>query len=164
MRLKRHRMAAATSVLVLGILYAAHLQGALSTAAMMVGGAAIVAFVAIFYFLFQTGLNQRFADPSLTLAQMLSATIVLLGTMYAADAGRSMFLLLLLMVFMFGVLRFDTRGLLRYAAFLLFAYAAVIALSWVNKRESFDLGLALLQWVTLALALPWFAWMGGYIR
>ena len=164
MRLKRHRMAAATSMLVLGILYAAHLQGALSTAAMMVGGAAIVAFVAIFYFLFQTGLNQRFADPSLTLAQMLSATIVLLGTMYAADAGRSMFLLLLLMVFMFGVLRFDTRGLLRYAAFLLFAYAAVIALSWVNKRESFDLGLALLQWVTLALALPWFAWMGGYIR
>jgi diguanylate cyclase (GGDEF)-like protein/PAS domain S-box-containing protein len=163
LRLQRHRMAAATSMLVLGILYAAYLQGALSGPATIVSGGAIVLLVLVFYGLFRSGLNQRVSDPSLTLPQMLAATVVVLGTMYAADSGRSVFLLLLLMVYMFGVLRFDTRALLRYAAFLLLSYAAVIWLAWANRPDTVDPGLEALQWLALALALPWFAWMGGYI-
>jgi diguanylate cyclase (GGDEF)-like protein len=87
-----------------------------------------------------------------------------LGIMYATDSGRSIFLLLLLMVFMFGVLRFDTRALLHYAAALLLGYAAVIGLLVINRPDEVDPALEAVQWLTLALVLPWFAWMGGYIR
>jgi diguanylate cyclase (GGDEF)-like protein/PAS domain S-box-containing protein len=164
MRLWRHRMAAATSLLVVGILYAAHVHGALSRSATLIGGMVILLLVLGFYAMFRSGINQRFADPSLTLAQVAAGTIVLLGTMYAADSARAVFLLLLLMVFMFGVLHFDTRGLMRLAGVLLAGYAVVIVLLWVNKPGTVDPGLEILQWMTLALALPWFAWMGGYIR
>lgn len=164
LRLQRNRMAAATSLLVLGILYAAHLFGALSAAVLLASGSAILLCVLVFAAIFRSGLNRRFSDPSLTLPQMLAATTVVLATMYAADSGRAVFLLLLMMVFMFGVLRFDTRALLAYAAFLLFAYAAVIGLLWIGRRDTLDLPLELLQWLTLAVALPWFALMGGYIK
>jgi diguanylate cyclase (GGDEF)-like protein/PAS domain S-box-containing protein len=157
-------MAAVTSLLVVGILYAVHLHGALSIAATLTSASAILLLVLGFYAIFRSGINQRFADPSLTLPQVAAATLVLLGTMYAADSSRAVFLLLLLMVFMFGVLRFDTRGLMRFAAMLLAGYAAVIALLWLNKPDTVDPALETLQWLTLALALPWFAWMGGYIR
>jgi len=35
---------------------------------------------------------------------------------------------------------------------------------WVNRRSSIDLSLDVLHWLMLALALPWFVWMGGYIK
>jgi diguanylate cyclase (GGDEF)-like protein/PAS domain S-box-containing protein len=157
-------MASVTSLLVIGIFYAAHLLGALSGAAVLASGAAIVMFIGGFYAMFRSGMNRRLADPSMTLAQMLAATLVVLGTMYAAQADRSIFLVLLLMVFMFGVLRFDSRALLGCAAFILLGYAAVIGLLWINKPGTVKLALEALQWLTLALALPWFAWMGGYIK
>jgi diguanylate cyclase (GGDEF)-like protein/PAS domain S-box-containing protein len=163
-RLWRHRMAAFTSLLVVGIFYAAHLHGALSRSATLVGGMVILLLVLGFYAMFRSGINQRFADASLTLPQVAAGTVVLLGTMYAADSARAVFLLLLMMVFMFAVLRFDTRGLMRFAGVLLAGYAVVVGLLWVNKPETVDPGLEILQWMTLALALPWFAWMGGYIR
>ena len=123
LRQQRHRMAAATSVLVAGIVYAAHLEGALSATAAFLSGMSILLCILVFYTLFRSGLNRRFADPSLTLPQMIVATLVVLGTMYASNAGRSIFLLLLLMVFMFGVLRFDTRQLIGQALAILAAYA-----------------------------------------
>jgi diguanylate cyclase (GGDEF)-like protein/PAS domain S-box-containing protein len=164
LRLKRHGMAAAISLLVIGVLYAAHLYGSLSWAAFLGSSAAIVFFVAGFQIVFRIGWNQRFADPSLTLAQMLAATTVVLGTLFAADGQRAIFLLLLQIVFVFGALRFDTRTLLGYAAFNLIGYGAAILMLWHFRRETVDLPLELLQWVTMALVLPWFAWMGGYTR
>ena len=164
LRQQRHRMAAATSVLVAGIVYAAHLEGALSATAAFLSGMSILLCILVFYTLFRSGLNRRFADPSLTLPQMIAATLVVLGTMYASNAGRSIFLLLLLMVFMFGVLRFDTRQLIGQALAILAAYAILIGLMRVNRPGTVELGLEGLRWLTLAIALFWFAWMGGYIR
>ena len=164
LRLRRHRMAAATSVLVAFVMLAAHLLGALSAQVFLASATAILLFVLGFYAVFRSGLNRRFADPSLTLAQILAATAVVVCTMYAAESARAVFAILLLMVFLFGVLRFATRALLAYAILILVAYASVIVLLWINKPGAVDLRLEVLQWLTLALALPWFAWMGGYIK
>ena len=164
LRRQRHRMAAATSALVAGIVYAAHLQGALSATAALISATSILLCILVFYALFRSGLNRRFADPSLTLPQMVAATLVVLGTMYASSSGRSIFLLLLLMVFMFGVLRFDTRQLIIQALAILAAYAGLIGLIWFNRPGTVELGVEGLRWLTLAIALFWFAWMGGYIR
>jgi len=162
--LQRHRMAAATSLLVIGILFAATLLDALPRAAFVVSSLAVVLCILVFYGVFRSGLNQRFRDPSLTLAQMLTASLVVLATMYAAEGGHGIFPLLLLMAFIFGVLRFGTRTLLACALFVLLGYGLVIALLWLNKPQSTHLAPEVLQWVALAIALPWFVWMGGYIK
>jgi diguanylate cyclase (GGDEF)-like protein/PAS domain S-box-containing protein len=164
LRLYRHRLATATSLLVIAVLFVAHLLGALPWAAFAGGASAIVLCVLAFYVAFRSGLNQRFNDQSLTLAQMVAATFIVLATMYSADGARAVFLLFLFMVFLFGVLRFGTRTLLGYAAFILVGYGALIGLLWLNKRQSVDFALEVLQWLALALVLPWFVWMGGYLK
>ena len=164
MRLQRHRMATATSLLVIAVLFVAQVLGVLPRAAFIASSLAILACVLGLYVVFRRGWSQRFRDPSLTLPQMLLASTIILYTMYSAEGARAVFLLLLMMVFLFGVLRFGTKVLLSYAVFILMAYGSVIGLLWLNKRDSVDLPLELLQWLTLALALPWFVWMGGYIK
>jgi diguanylate cyclase (GGDEF)-like protein/PAS domain S-box-containing protein len=157
-------MAAGTSLLVIVILLAANVLGALPTAAFVATSIAIVVSVLGFYAAFRLGLNQRFRDASLTLPQVVVATLVLLGAMYGAERSRDVFVLLLLMVFLFGVLQFNTRTLLACALFVLAGYGVVIALLQLNKPQSLDLPLEMLQWLVLALVLPWFVWMGGHIK
>ena len=163
LRTRRDRMATATSLMVIGVMLAASLLGMLSTRTFFVSASAILLCILAFYGAFRCGFNRRFADPSLTLPQMTAASVVVLCTMYAAESGRAVFAMLLLMVFLFGVLRFSTKSLLAIALLMLAGYAAVIALLWRNASGNLDLRLEFLQWLVLALALPWFAWMGGYI-
>ena len=159
----RYMIAAGTSLLVVGLLFACHLLGFLSVAAFYRSSASILLAMLIFYIVFRCRFNQRFADPSLTSAQMQVATFVVLSTMYAADGARAALLVVLLMIFLFGVLRLTSRALLVHAAVMLCGYSALISLLSRFKPQSLDLRLELLQWLALALALPWFAVMGGYI-
>lgn len=161
--MRRFFMAAGTSVLVIGVLLIWHLLGMLKRGPFLLISALIVFWILAFYWLFRTGSNRKWADASLTLPQMAAASLTLLGAMYAADRGRAIFLLLLLMVFMFGVLRLRTRALLVYTACIVSGYAGVIGLSWLFKREALDLQLELLQLFVLGVTMPWFALMGGYI-
>src|SRR6202022_3901206 len=94
---------------------------------------------------------------------MVTAMVVVLYAMYSANSGRGTFLILLLMAYLFGLLRLKTRALLVYALFILAAYGAVIVLLWQFKPETLDLRLEFLQWLALAIPLPWFSLVGGYI-
>ena len=163
LRLRRYFLAAGTSLLSIGLMLASYLLGYLSRGAFYQSTSLVLLAIFVFYFLFRAGLNLRFRDPSLTVEQMLTSSLVVLYTMYAADGARAAFLVLLLMSFLFGVLQLTVRVLLVYAAGILAGYGAVIGLLWRFKPQSLDLALELLQWLTLALTLPWFALMGGFI-
>ena len=163
LRLRRYFAAAGTSLLAMGLLFACQVQGVISSAAFLHIAAAILVAIIVFYVVFRSGLNLKRSDPSLTEPQMLTATVVVLYAMYSANYGRGAFLTLLLMAFLFGVLRLKTRALLLYALFILTAYGAVIVLLMEFKPETLDLRLEFLQWLALAITLPWFARMGGYL-
>jgi diguanylate cyclase (GGDEF)-like protein/PAS domain S-box-containing protein len=163
LRLRRFFAAAGTSLLAIGLLFAGQLQGVISSAAFLQIAAVILLAIVIFYVVFRFRLNLKFPDPSLTEPQMLTATLVVLYAMYSANSGRGAFVTLLLMAFLFGVLRLKARALLLYALFILAAYGAVIVLLWQFKSETLELRLEFLQWLALAITLPWFALMGGYI-
>jgi hypothetical protein len=122
MRLQRHRMATATSLWSLPSCSSPRFLGVLPRAAFIASSLAILACVLGLYVVFRRGWSQRFRDPSLTLPQMLLASTIILYTMYSAEGARAVFLLLLMMVFLFGVLRFGTKVLLSYAVFILMAY------------------------------------------
>src|ERR1700687_6186796 len=163
LRLHRYFAAAGTSLLAIGLLFACWVQGVISSAAFLQIAAAILLAILVFYTVFRFGLNLKLSDPSLTEPQMLTATVVVLCAMYSANSGRGAFLILLLMAYLFGVLHLRTRALLVYALFILAAYGAVIVLLWQFKPETLDLRLEFLQWLALAITLPWFSLMGGYI-
>ncbi len=163
LRLRRYFAAAGTSLLAIGLLFACQVQGVLSNSAFLQIATAILLAILVFYIVFRSGLNLKLPDPSLTEPQMLTATLIVLYAMYSANYGRGAFLILLLMAYLFGVLRLKTRALLLYALFMLAAYGAVIVLLLQFKPETLDLRLESLQWLALAITLPWFALMGGYI-
>src|SRR6185295_17020635 len=158
-------LAMGASLLVIGLFYACKVEGSLPGDAFVHVAAAIVAAMIGFYGVFRSGLNRAATDPSLTVPQMVVATVIVMYAMYSADAGAAdVFPNIVLMIFLFGVLRLRTRALLWFTLFILVAHAATTALRLYLHTEASDLSARLLQWVTLVVTLPWFALMGGYIR
>jgi diguanylate cyclase (GGDEF)-like protein len=121
------------------------------------------AFLVICYLLFRTGVNLRFRDPSLTALQMYTAAVVLMYCLYFAGQGRGVYLIIYLIVFLFGIFRFDTRQFLRITFFSLVTYGLVIYLLVTFKPSTLILKVELLQWLALAVLLPCFSFIGGYI-
>lgn len=163
LRMRRYFMAAGTSILTTGLLLASYLQGFLSKATLYRSGTLVILAVIAFYALFRSSLNLRFSDPNLAVPQILVSALVTLYVMYEAEGGRSVFLMLLLMAYLFSVLQLTSQALLIYAVGILGAYGCLIGLLWRLKPQSLDLRLELLQWLALAITLPWFASMGGFI-
>ena len=158
-----YSMAAGTSLLVIGLLLLWYLAGMLGLGQFLLIAAMVLGWVVVFYLVFRTGANRKAKDPSLTLHQMVAASLTLLVGAYAADGGRALFLVLFVVVLMFGVLRISTRALLGYTALVLSAYAVVVGLLYFFKPQTLDLRLELLQLLVSAVTMPWFAVMGGYI-
>jgi diguanylate cyclase (GGDEF)-like protein len=118
---------------------------------------------AVFFVLFKTGLNNRFADPALTWPQMAVAGVVISYGAYHGPDARAAFMIMYLLAFQFGVFALSARGLAWLAAFFFACYAAVagLSLAWLpeityGRREAFRL-------VALGLVLGWFTLVGAYI-
>jgi diguanylate cyclase (GGDEF)-like protein len=160
-RVRRFILAAGAYAACLPLLGLAHLLGLIGFAPMVTSAAAIVAVNAGLYLLFRTRLNERFADPSLTWLQTLSATCVLMFVVYHSDRERGLALMICLVVLAFGTFRFSTREFLTAAGVVLAAYAGVINLLMWRKPELVNVPLEAFQWVTLAFVLPAYAMVGG---
>src|SRR5664279_3229473 len=117
----------------------------------------------IFYFWMRSGLNLKMADPSLTIIQMVVATIVVMFLMYAANHIRGPFLIIYLIVFLFGIFRLNTRQFLSLTIFVLFTYGLVIYVLMEYQPQKINLYEEMLQWMALASLLPFFAFLGGHI-
>ena len=115
------------------------------------------------YAIIRTGFNKRFKDPSLTLFQMVIATFWAMVFLYYADSVRSAFLLLYLVVFVFGLFKLKVREFLFLSVFAVVNYAAIIFLLYKFHPESINLKTDVLNIVILATVLPWFSLIGGYI-
>ena len=123
----------------------------------------ILAVNILIYAIIRTGLNKQFKDPSLTLFQMVMATFLTMVVVYYADSFRSVVLLIYLVVFMFGLFRLKIWQFLFLAVFAVVNYAAVILLLYKIHPESINTKIDVLNIVVLAVVLPWFSLVGGYI-
>jgi diguanylate cyclase (GGDEF)-like protein len=162
LRLRRYLMGASTSLLAVAALFICHWLGLLplNTA---VGGAALIGFfVVLFYGLFRSGLNLRFRDPSLTAEMIFAAVLALAYLMYHAAQARGALSLFYPVALLFGVLRLGTGRLLALALVAFGAHATVLALT--DSLRGPAAADAWMQLATLAIVLPWFAVMGGYVN
>jgi diguanylate cyclase len=119
---------------------------------------------AIMYAVLRSGLNKRFKDPSLTMAQMALATLWTMLMAYSLDTGRQIMLMLYMVVFIFGTFRLNLRQFWCLTAFALAGYAWVVELLFLNDPLSVNLKLEFFSLITLFTVLAWFSFMGSYIN
>ncbi len=122
----------------------------------------IVVNIAI-YALLRSGLNRKFADPSLTVPQMVAATIGTMVVIYFTDEIRALMLLIYFMTFIFGVFRFNTRQYFSFALFTLLSYSLVVLMLFYHHPETVDAGIEILQLLIFGTVLFWFSIIGSYI-
>ncbi len=117
----------------------------------------------VFYVVIRSGWNRRLADPSMTLIQITVSTLWLLFVLYFINDVRGATQTLFLITFVFGIFRLRLGQFVGSALFALVGYGAVIALLAWNQPYAINLRIEVLQWILLAMALPWFAVIGAYI-
>lgn len=165
LRLKRFFIALASYLMWWIIAFAAFLLGIIpgqySTFREYLFGILLCNF--IIYALIRSGYNKRLKDPSLTLLQMMIATFWIMVFAYSANTARSIVLLVYLIVFVFGLFRLNVRQYLFLSVFAVVNYAVVIVLLLINHPESINRKMDILNIMVLAMVLPWFSMVGGYI-
>ena len=116
----------------------------------------------LIYAVIRSGLNKKLKDPSLTLIQMIMATFWIMVIVYYADSARSMVLLVYLVVFVFGLFKLNVWQFLFLSAFAVVNYSLVMLLLY-EINPALVSKLDMLNIIILALVLPWFSLVGGYI-
>jgi diguanylate cyclase (GGDEF)-like protein len=118
----------------------------------------------LLYLIFRTGLNKKFADPSLTFPQMTIAAFAAMAAVYYTDNIRGVMLIAYIVTILFGIFRFN---ILQYFIFTLFSvtcYGTVILLLLNNHPGTISLQVEILQLVVFATVLTWFSMVGSYMR
>ncbi len=162
-RMRRFRMAAGSSLMVIALAALCWWQGILDLIPFLRAVAAILSLVALFYLTFRTGWNLRFTDPSLTLPQIVTSVLVISYLVYSAREARAMFLMIYMVSFVFGMFHLRTRQIFGIAFLILACHASAITLLWLSRSAVIDLRVEIVQWLVMAAVLSWFAGMGSYL-
>jgi signal transduction histidine kinase/ActR/RegA family two-component response regulator len=160
---RRYLMAVATSLMVIVLLGIAYALGRLDRTGLQHGTILILFWVGVFFVALRSGVNLRLRDPSLTTPQVASAIVTMTYIMYHADRGRGELLVVYLVAFLFGVFKLRTRQLLMLALLTIGAYTVMIAALFRFKPATAEPYDEVLKLIVLAMTLPWFALMGGYV-
>lgn len=161
--MRRFLMGLGASVMVLVLLFLSSLFGVLPFGAFLVTSLMMLLLVLGFFAVFRLGINKRFRDPSLTLAQIVASTLVLLYALSESPTGQGTLSLIYLVSFLFGVFRLSTPQLLGLTAFVSLSYAAILALQSYQPAEQVRLNQDILRWIVLTTVLMFFSIMGGYV-
>ena len=164
LRLRRFLFASAFSVLYLIVLAAFHAQGEIDAATLLEACSIVALLIIAFCVMFVSGLNLRFPDPSLTTWQFLASVFTMLFVVYRAPDTRLVFTAFFFVALMFGMLRHSGKELAVLGVVSLLSYAVVIALRYANAHQPDVARLDLLQFLVLAVTLPWFVFIGGHVK
>ena len=88
----------------------------------------------------------------------------MLYVVYRAPETRLAFSAFFFVALMFGMLRHSGRKLAVLGSISMLAFALVIALRHANHHDPEILRVDLLQFVVMAVTLPWFLFIGGHVK
>ena len=125
--LKRFALAAGTYVLALLLLWLAFFTGHYDAplSSVSVGSALVVSSQVILFAVFYSGCNLRFADPSLTEAQVLLGLGWQTWLIAHLDEARGAFLVFYVLILLFGLFHLSRRSLVRCALLVFFSFSAI---------------------------------------
>lgn len=165
LRLKRFFMALGSYAMWFAICVLFYSQGQMTRGGiqtLVVSSIGIILCNGLVFAMIRSGYNKKFKDPSLTLLQMIIATFWVMVIAYYADAMRPLVLLTYLVVFIFGLFRLNVWQFLFLSVFAVVNYALVILLLYTINPDLVSTSDAL-SIAVLAVVLPWFSLIGGYI-
>jgi diguanylate cyclase (GGDEF)-like protein len=116
--------------------------------------AAILAVNAVIFGVLRSGRNERLPDPSLTLIQMLAASMLTAFVYFYVETARGGLLLVLMALLMFGAFRLRVASFLLVGTFAFACFAAATALMMELRPEMVEWRVALLQLAALLLVIP----------
>ncbi len=162
-RIQRFMVSMIAYFLSFGLALLTYELGYLDRWSMGYAGVVVIGIFGGFYFWFRSGLNLRMPDPSLTMMQMVVATLVIMFLIYNVTYVRGQFLIIYSVVFLFGIYGLTQRQFLGLSVFVLATYAFVIYMLRHHHPERIRISHDMLQWIALAALLPFFAIVGGHI-
>jgi len=116
-----------------------------------------------FWAIFNSGLNRRFRDATLTREQIIFAMSVGLIPLYSIPNARAIVLMFFLVPFNFGMLRLRRRQYIAVVGIVMSLYASMLLVEKTLGRDGFDLGYELFLFLLFGILLTWFALFGGYV-
>ena len=164
LRLNRFLLASGFSIVYLFVLILFHLRDKVDTATLAAASAIVVGLIVVFFAIFRLGINLRFADPSLTAAQVLAAVFTMLYVVYRAPETRLVFATFFFVALMFGMLRSSAKELSTLGLIALLSFAAVTVARYARSRDADMLAVDMLQLCVTAFALPWFLFIGNRVK
>ncbi|MCF8032828.1 MAG: GGDEF domain-containing protein [Desulfarculaceae bacterium] len=110
-----------------------------------------------------TGVNRRFRDPSMTLAQMAWATISVMVSLYFIYDMRMVVLMFYLLVIIFGAYHLRLAGFLFISGMAITGYGLVIYFLSRSHGEILNLRVEYVQWLTFSVVMTCFALVGAHL-
>src|SRR5690606_38180223 len=111
----------------------------------------------------RSGYNLRFKDPSLTLAQMIAAIALVQFTQIYGGPVRAGYLVVLLIIIVFGCLRLRPRQLLWVGVLTALIYGLTLPVSRMLEGDRFNVAVEVVLWCCFLIYLPCVAVIGGHI-
>ncbi len=105
----------------------------------------------------RSGLNKRFKDPSLTIAQISWATAVVMVSIYFLNDLRMVVLMYYVLVVFFGAFSLLPRGFVFITAQAALGYGLVIWLLVQNHPEVINLKIEMVNWLGFTISLSAFS-------
>ncbi len=109
---------------------------------------------AVFYLMFRRGINLRFADPSLTIPQMVVGVLLITYLIYFAGPYRGLLSIFYLALMTFGLFHLNTRQLLGVSAFTVAAFAFTAVLLELRHPDAASFVDLVAQMLVLGGLLP----------
>ena len=116
---------------------------------------------AMFVFRIRIGWNKRFRDPSLTLPQMLWATLWIMSTVYHQTELRTTTLMIFFGVIQFGSFYLNRIQHISVTAFAIFCFAITILMLHQFHPEEFQLKKNLGEFLGFSMTALGLTWLGA---
>ena len=118
----------------------------------------------VFTIMLRTGLNKKFRDPSLTVAQILWSTLFLLTIAYLLNESRGLVLMMYFGILSFGYFQLKFREFLFIALCAILGYAFIMLYIYVNEPGRINVKLELIQWMIFSCPITVMLYIGSAIH
>ncbi|MFP4158621.1 MAG: GGDEF domain-containing protein [Desulfobacterales bacterium] len=165
LRKRRMAMGFATYLVPLTLMLLFGGFGVLPVSVIIVLTLIVLAVHGFYLYLFNSGLNLRLSDPSLTTVQMTVAVVLTLATMYFLDPGqaRATFMMFVVIPFLYGILGLNIKKFLKLCLVFVILYSGLILVLWKQKPQTLDPSLEVIQAISFLLIITTIAIVGGFI-
>lgn len=163
LRLKRVLSATTTYALGFLVLSLCAKLGLLDPVRLTVIGIVFVGINVVFLTAIRSGWNLRYADPSMTLAQVLTAIVVVAFLMVMGNQVQFLAVPFYSSIFVFAMLKLKPRQLLGVEAFVLLTYCGALAIRVKDPAGNIDPRLEAVNFVLVVLSSVWYTMAAAYI-